>query len=704
MCKLIIFLKTCISSVSAIVFQGVQQNSNNYQPLQISLHGLLNNLENCDIQILYEGILSYDIIQDISINLPRTVVFIYHLNQIPQNYKNLTFPLEISLVRVAKYKIDIFIPSNSILDTSSNWLLFAEKYVLQNRNDPAGWVSSSAREYQIVVVNRNVDRVQDNVEVLNSLRNCWPVSNLALVFRGRGGFEALCIAESTLECYTVQNNVMEMFRKFPKIKEVWRIRRLDYTDIVWNSASRLDVVGTQISATNPFGRQRNDSIDQHMAQVVFAKSNATLTYCPSCIVKTHARTSWMVLQPFSASLQRELRVTTGVPGYQFLTCYAERWVSFAFYIAPFQPIVWIGVLLNVLLVIVGITLFKTYWLLDKSSFSPSLLVLGSIFEEPLRIPKQLEKTTFFKLTFASWSLAVILLTNCYNGLMITELNSPLRGRSPEKFMDLVCDKNYPGRNDTLRKTELFKISLAHLEETMGNVESSSGNYKKYQTDECYRLLSTPQIQFDTPYYDFNSYLLEWFFTVMYQIGADVSLQTYVKLDLFSPRHANRPTRVWAPSRGNRYDVKVADALIESEITKCDKSVYIAKSNIIKAEYEYLAKKYYWIKFQKGSDTFSPDPVGWVFDNVGNSRVPRNFQGLIESGIYARLEEEIMARKFKLREIRVGTRVQESTQSSKGDSIVTVFVLYAVLIGLSVIKFGIEVLRSTYCEGRLSNKY
>lgn len=50
-------------------------------------------------------------------------------------------------------------------------------------------------------------------------------------------------------------------------------------------------------------------------------------------------------------------------------------------------------------------------------------------------------------------------------------------------------------------------------------------------------------------------------------------------------------------------------MIESEIVKCDKIVYIAKSPRLLAEYDYYVKRYYWLKFQKGSEIFVPEPIG-----------------------------------------------------------------------------------------------
>ncbi|OXA41368.1 hypothetical protein Fcan01_23873 [Folsomia candida] len=230
-----------------------------------------------------------------------------------------------------------------------------------------------------------------------------------------------------------------------------------------------------------------------MTVAIFTKSNSNLTYCPTCVDPTPSQASWMVLQPFSTSRGREVRVTSDLPGYEFLTCYAQKWVTFAFYVAPFLVIVWISVLLSILLTTVGIMLYKEYWFEHKSSFSPCFLVLGSLFDEPARIPKSLESSLFVKLILGSWPLAAILLTKCYNVLMISDLNDPLRisGTSPGMFIDLVCSKKYWYKSELIGDHPLYKISLSNIEDSMENLDHPVGNLRKYDADKCFRLFSTP---------------------------------------------------------------------------------------------------------------------------------------------------------------------------------------------------------------------
>jgi hypothetical protein len=96
------------------------------------------------------------------------------------------------------------------------------------------------------------------------------------------------------------------------------------------------------------------------------------------------------------------------------------------------------------------------------SFSPWLFVLGTIFEETSSAPANLEKTTFYRLSIGIWCLMVPIFTNCYNGFMITGLNSPLTGSKIESFKDLLCEKSLLEKQPDFNMTqwiETCKISL-----------------------------------------------------------------------------------------------------------------------------------------------------------------------------------------------------------------------------------------------------
>jgi hypothetical protein len=118
------------------------------------------------------------------------------------------------------------------------------------------------------------------------------------------------------------------------------------------------------------------------------------------------------------------KVFTRYIGTSYLTCYTKKYLGFGFYVAPFQLDLWIGFLIT-MVTVVGVSWIYIKFYLDDStsmSFSPWLFVLGTFFEETSSVPAKIEKKTFYRLSIGIWCLMVAILTNCYNGLMISILH------------------------------------------------------------------------------------------------------------------------------------------------------------------------------------------------------------------------------------------------------------------------------------------
>jgi hypothetical protein len=108
---------------------------------------------------------------------------------------------------------------------------------------------------------------------------------------------------------------------------------------------------------------------------------------------------------------------------------------------------------------------------------------------------------------------VAILTNCYNGLMITELNSPLPGIKIESFKDLLCDKS-------LLETKP-DFNIPNWIETSKISSYWNTNYRKipvknpYETRNCFRIWS-PELQ-EVAIQDFrflsNDLFLDFFFGI-----------------------------------------------------------------------------------------------------------------------------------------------------------------------------------------------
>lgn len=72
-----------------------------------------------------------------------------------------------------------------------------------------------------------------------------------------------------------------------------------------------------------------------------------------------------------------------------------------------------------------------------------------MFEEGGHVRKVVEQNRYFRLIFGLICLMSVILTNCYTGLMITELNAPQRSSVPKTFKHLVCNKLSLNETDIL---------------------------------------------------------------------------------------------------------------------------------------------------------------------------------------------------------------------------------------------------------------
>lgn len=468
---------------------------------------------------------------------------------------------------------------------------------------------------------------------------------------------------------------------------------------------RLNVVPLQ---SNPFDRRRNESIELQVAQYVFKKSNATMYACkkrdPICAKSVYY---WpLVLRKTKldrTDIDYTTRITTGISGYKFLTCYTQSNFSLEFYTKPFQPEMWVGLFLCVGLVILVMTVWMHFKIMKEqisATFSPWIYLVSSIFEESVPVPNKIEKAYFFRIILGSWSLVTVVLTNCYNGIMMEDFVSPVRQYAPEKFTDLVCGAEYEGwmralnsyKVGTMKDSEWKKIGNAIRKDRLGgwdkikNSDQIRNDVSKISGD-CFRLLSRIEVDSHQPEYEFLSFIREivldrnnnyeniW----SDKVSSDLQ-EILVLLHLENPKFAYVPE-----SLSISENLTFLDSLVETEVVNCGKTVLISKSNMVQAEYEYLRRKYPNKNFYKGNQILEANQEGWVFRRAGSLKVPLYYKFLVEAGVFLRLQEEITARKVKYRISAVKAKekiLEKGMNMSEG--VTSLFYICAAIISLSII--------------------
>ncbi|OXA36891.1 hypothetical protein Fcan01_28326 [Folsomia candida] len=129
--------------------------------------------------------------------------------------------------------------------------------------------------------------------------------------------------------------------------------------------------------------------------------------------------------------------------------------------------------------------------------------------------------------------------------------------------------------------------------------------------------------------------------------------------------------------------------IEKEVSTCGKTVYIANTNTLDLELDYLRKIYYTTKFYKSDDSILDITFGWIFDRPGNSKIPHYFKCLLESGIHSRLVKEKNDREYRKRRTTRRVVHQRVNPMSLRGSTLTFILICAVVAGLSLLCFGFE---------------
>ncbi|OXA37134.1 hypothetical protein Fcan01_28110 [Folsomia candida] len=265
-----------------------------------------------------------------------------------------------------------------------------------------------------------------------------------------------------------------------------------------------------------------------------------------------------------------------------------------------------------------------------------IFILATIFEETGHVPNKIARLTPFRLTFGLWCLMSVVLTNCYNGLMISDLNAPLPSFKARTFNDLVCNK--VPRSETDKHIEgkgiagPYRNSFAELFFYIYDVEWHKLNY----------IIRSPEFLF-------------FLYDQVFRQG--------LKMTKFQQD-------------------------IEREVVKCGKSVFVAYSDVLEAEYAFLSKHYPWHEIYKGREIYNIASYGVIFRLAGISKIPGYFKSLVETGIYGRVEEEIALRKnLKRKPASFGGSRDDSL--GLGTALATFFILWGVALSASLPVFAFE---------------
>ncbi|OXA42676.1 hypothetical protein Fcan01_22421 [Folsomia candida] len=477
---------------------------------------------------------------------------------------------------------------------------------------------------------------------------------------------------------------------------------------------------------NPFNITQTQTRSETVMQIISCSVNETITFSKSCGSYTFRFEVESLIGPES--------LVTKTSGYQFLTCYRHEYITFELYITPYKPMMWLSLVISIITITVFMSLYKYYRGFGNISFAPWLFILATIFEETGHLPVKIGVDSICRLTLGSWCLVSVILTNCYNGIMISELNSPLRAFRPTLFDHLICERLGQGDMTKLPNSMsshqeslvsmknqnysvlvnspevIFKhgykrvewylyvlFVLANIKHMYTNDPYGNEHIRElknpFASNKCFHLLSlsSRDVSGYPNFPEFLEYMYDYFWWNFRneKQSSVFSKNSFLLVSLLDPRHVHHPT-AFNYSNPKQTELQVRRS-VEEELVDCGKSVLIVKSDEIEAEFQFVRRHYPSKEFYKGKEILRMVNSGWTFYDGGITKVPEYFKSLIWSGIYGRLQEEAMRRKYLH---RTPTRKSEiaglAPTVELGGTILTLFIICGAIFLLASFVLVIEI--------------
>ncbi|OXA42031.1 hypothetical protein Fcan01_23178 [Folsomia candida] len=443
--------------------------------------------------------------------------------------------------------------------------------------------------------------------------------------------------------------------------------------------------------TNPFDRRVNYSITRFV-QTIASKTNASIHwengtgYC-------QAQEKLKINPQLDDLYWESVLIVSKINGYTYLSCYSDNYVSFKFYLAPFQPATWLSLIIS-LFVVISVLSMSTNWRPDRFSTPAWLYASGTLFAQ-CYVPLWKIEIPYFRILFNIWCLMLVILSNGYTGLITTELNSPFPTSHPEVWEDLVC-KKLPSPEDNSTSAYHIGNQFGTYVEKLIRVTQTREKLLMSEPDNCFHLLSLPK-EYNTGYPAwpmFVYFLIDQCFRMEKRFtNSYMDRQLLRSLNLLMPQNYHH-TRDF--DYGTKYnDSTELQKSVEKEVVDCRrKSVFISHEHLVDEEYRLLSKYYAGKKFYKGRDVLASGSLfnGLAFPLVGKgSRLVRYFSYLVNTGIYGRIEQELGERRmlFKTAAVTLSKVNDRVVPLSLDGTIVTVFVLSGWLIILAGVVFMVE---------------
>lgn len=292
------------------------------------------------------------------------------------------------------------------------------------------------------------------------------------------------------------------------------------------------------------------------------------------------------------------------------------------------------------------------------------------------------------------------------------MNAPLKKVIPKTFASLEC----PGHYRDLDNVQDKKIPDILDHTNWGNFSNKIGyNLKlldqyldsvlvvkelqfgeRYASNNCFSLLSLPRTEYE---FAFQELLINNYLHFHLKLQEDrrminISAATHTKFNLLLPVHSHVPKDYVTSDHENLTKLR---QLVEKQLVKCDKSVYVGETEQINAKSLFLRRNYAGLKFEKGKDTMEFYPFGFTFIAQGPSvrKVPLLFRTIVETGVHRKLVQDEWSLMYCNVTGAVKLEQNETTESLLAGSLMTFFILWGTSIGIAITTLSYECRKIIY---------
>jgi hypothetical protein len=394
----------------------------------------------------------------------------------------------------------------------------------------------------------------------------------------------------------------------------------------------------------------------------------------------------------------------GVESFSYLTCHTTTKISFESYIVPFDIYTWIGILVSLAGMIVPIAVFERNY--ANAAQRLSLLEHLSVFvttalNSCYPFPRVASQYVWYRVMAMAWFFAVLVLSNHYTSIAISDLTKSLPNQSISTFNDLVEFRACNPPSSPCKTEELKE----HLSTEM-----------PFPWEQKFKIYSTPVNEQ-------NFGQVEWYF-----LKFGMKIRESLQKKIFLPPAEHRPEIDLSPSeisllslvklhpesfipkglidQGGWGDTDLTSFLsaIEEDLIECEYKVYADPTENIEAEYGYLSRHYHWLNFKVSEEKILFEEHYMGFQGDFGHTMSKTYRVLQESGILNHMKKYYREHLYRKRlnftrtlKRKISDSTQDVDQPTKlSGSIQTVFYIYLALIGICYIVFGFEMQFELIC--------